>query len=161
MSEEVETYAVSPTEIMGLGSGLAILARAQRFVSGMDPAAMEETEDGLPSQAALATYGLALATEVMELVKETSWRPWRDPQPVDVDRFLDEMADVLAFLGLWFVYAEKLLGPAGRPDAIAQAYFRKHAVNVARLNGSVEGFGARERVPTRTSVLASRSTRVR
>lgn len=137
-AERAKYPVVWESEEDALEAGLAALLAVQRRVSAVDPIAMAENEHGEPTKETLATYGFALASEVIELVKETSWRPWRDRKEVDKERFADEFADVLAFLGLWVKYA----GMFGlTPKHLAGAYARKSKVNVARLRGEVEGFG--------------------
>lgn len=80
-----------------------------------------------------------MVAEVVELVTAMSWKPWKHAGPESKERILDELADVLAFLGNLVVYVAKETGCTA--DEIALAYARKANVNVQRAQGQVEGYG--------------------
>jgi dimeric dUTPase (all-alpha-NTP-PPase superfamily) len=105
-------------------------------VSSLVEGCIPETgEKATPDQ--LRTYFLALNVELMELLQELSWKPWKNTKQIDEARVADEFADVLAFLGIIVVYLDSLGVP---PSVLASAYAIKSRVNVERLLGKVAGY---------------------
>lgn len=85
-----------------LEDGLAVLVNTQTFVSGTVPGAFDA--EMFPA------YVLALVEEVHEAAREARWKPWtRRHGPPNRDATLAECADVLAFLGLFFIHVSSRL----------------------------------------------------
>lgn len=81
----------------------------------------------------LRLFTLALTTELMELLCEFDWKPWRDNGKAapDKEKVAEECADVLAFLGTLFL---QVCDGAGITTAdITRAYERKTEVNHQRI----------------------------
>lgn len=122
-------------EAGGLGNlalALRTLADTQYLVSGQLPGALEPTRENF------AVYALSLHDEVGEFVRELGWKPWKKAVPVDRERAADEFADILAFLGLFIHYLDKL---GIDPWDLATQYQKKSRVNIERMHGRVEGYG--------------------
>lgn len=122
---------MEPFKQLGLEMALVVLKDNQRqFLEKLDHLNTDPDT--------LARYGVALQIEVSEFVNELPWKVWKRKDP-DVDRVVDEFADVLAFLGTWV----NLLGLMGiSPTRLALAYAEKTRVNQARIiDGTVPGYG--------------------
>lgn len=85
----------------------------------------------------LARYGNALQIEVAEFVNELPWKVWKKKDP-DLDRVVDEFADVLHFLGT-FVSLLDLMGMT--PETLATAFQTKWDENQRRFDGKVLHYG--------------------
>jgi NTP pyrophosphatase (non-canonical NTP hydrolase) len=76
------------------------------------------------------TWTRALMHEICELDDEFNWKPWKNPQNLNLDqnrmRRLDEMADVLHF------FLQLALDQGFTAEDIFAAYTRKHAENQRR-----------------------------
>ncbi len=94
----------------------------------------------VPTRANVSTFSLALVAEVVELANELQWKPWRLPTEPDAGRALEEIPDVLAFLGIvlnWLSHYGISMGD------VAEGFAGKCELNVRRMNGKVEGYGVR------------------
>lgn len=130
-----------------LDHGLSVLYGAQERISSLVPNCIPEPgELATPDQ--VATYGYALIKEITETLDELGWKPWKDAKPADPERVADEVADILAFLGVLLIYVERNTGLTMKD--IAEAYERKSEVNIQRLTGQVDGYrkNGRRRPPT-------------
>jgi NTP pyrophosphatase (non-canonical NTP hydrolase) len=130
-----------PTAVCDLALGLGVLVDTQSVVSAGVPGAV--TAEVTPDQ--VRTYAFALISEVVELCdakdgKGLGWKPWATPKPVDPQYVAHEVADVLAFLGLILRYA--MVSANLSVMDLAEAYRDKTGINVARIAGEVEGYGA-------------------
>lgn len=122
-------------EAGGLGNiylGLRSLAETQYLVSGQLPGALEPTKENF------AVYALSLHDEIGEFVRELGWKPWKKDFDIDRTRVADEFADILAFLGLFIHYLDRL---GISPSDLARQYREKSEVNIRRMHGEVEGYG--------------------
>jgi hypothetical protein len=125
-----------PEDIAYLKAGLVTLFNTQMTVSSLvDGCIPEVGTHASPDQ--LRTYFLALMVEMMELLQELSWKPWKNEKPVNSARVADEFADVLAFLGVLIIYLDSLGVP---PDMLAGAYAAKSRVNIERMLGMVPDY---------------------
>jgi dimeric dUTPase (all-alpha-NTP-PPase superfamily) len=92
-----------------VGVGLESMVHAQQIVSANVPNAM----DG--SRQSVVDYAYALCEEVHEAVREVGWKPWKEPKQIDTTRVVEEMADVVAFMGVLMINLAKACGvPPGR-----------------------------------------------
>lgn len=97
-------------------------------------------EDNLESADVLRTYVLALIVEAGEFIQTLDWKPWRkNPRVTDMDKTLDEFADILAFIGMIISILDAL---GVNPDEIAAAYLQKEHINIDRFQDAMR---ARER----------------
>lgn len=85
----------------------------------------------------LARYGLALQIEISEFVNETGWKIWKK-KPADLSRVREEMADVLAFFGVWMLLLDRM---GITVEELAEEYDRKNQINHDRFDGKVEDYG--------------------
>lgn len=91
-------------------------------------------------EADFRTAALGFFVELGELVNEAKWKPWRDygtANNEEIARILDEAADVLHFLPWLFRNLEARFGITA--GDLAEAFVRKHEVNIRRFRGEVEG----------------------
>ena len=110
--------------------GLAHLRDAQKPL-------LERMGDYNTDRDTLARYGNAWMIEIAELVNETPWKKWKQ-KPIDPDRIRDEMADVLAFLGVWL----NILSLWGiTVTELALAYDEKNKRNHRRWDGEEAHYG--------------------
>ena len=128
MATAIDNYNVTL-----LAEGLAVLAATQRKVGSVIPGWVE----GDPNY--IRTTFLALIVELSELLQELNWKPWKEPREIDLDKIVEEFADVLAFLGYIILWIEDM---GKLPGHLAVAYQDKTEVNIKRLAGEVEGYGA-------------------
>lgn len=88
---------------------------------------------------AMRVFTLALIDEIMELLHEFQWKPWRHqvdaPDPAKV---AEEVADILAFTGSLLGIVVKNTGLT--PAQIADAYARKTEVNVGRIRAQSSSY---------------------
>jgi NTP pyrophosphatase (non-canonical NTP hydrolase) len=120
-----------------LATALAILADTQKLIR------VNPTDyTGLPTKEDVRQYAFALCGEVHELADELHWKSWQVPKPIDKARVADELADVLAFLGVIVQFTMDLTDLTS--DDLAEAYRRKTKVNMDRMAGRVEGYGGAE-----------------
>lgn len=122
-----------------LAEAIRILAETQAEVSDFVPGATNMPIS--PEQ--VRTYAFALISEVTELANAIGWKPWKQLgeilEPVEGrERVIDEMADILAFLGLLMYYLTEGFGIT--PAEIADKYHAKSMTNVARFHGKIEGY---------------------
>ena len=133
MTKSVGVLNSKGSSLLALTEGLESLIDTQTVVSGLVPGAV--TPEVTPAQ--IASYSLALIREVGELADELGWKPWKEQPERDLERIADEMADVLAFVGLLLIYVEH----AGvSPTDLAQAYRSKSMRNIARFFGKEDGY---------------------
>jgi len=120
-------------DVERLAEGLRVLADTQRDVGSVEPAWVTDVNPEY-----VRTTFLALIVELSELLQEFNWKPWKAPREVNLDRMVDEFADVLAFLG----YIIMWLGYMGADTGdLARGYRRKTAINYQRLSGKISGYG--------------------
>lgn len=127
MATKIDNYNVTL-----LAEGLAVLAATQRVVGSVVPGWVE----GHPNY--VRTTFLALIVELAELLQELNWKPWKEPREVDLDKVVEEFADILAFLGYIILWLEDM---GKMPGHLAIAYQVKTEINIERLAGEVEGYG--------------------
>jgi NTP pyrophosphatase (non-canonical NTP hydrolase) len=134
---------LSERDVADLADGLHVLLKVQRRVSSEVPGCIPP-EGQWPDRHALAEYSLALVDEVLELVRELpTYKRWKlRTGEVDVERIVDEFADVLAFVGIMLVYLKS--GAGINVADLAEAYAEKTRVNVERIAGRVVGYGTGE-----------------
>lgn len=118
--------------IVSLENALHVLKDTQSTVSlpveGCIPAPGE-----LPSKDALRTYVLAMQVELMEFVQTLDWKPWKQKYNIDVERVVDEFADILAFQGV-LIYYLYLFGIT--PEMLSEGYRKKSIENIDRFLGN-------------------------
>ncbi len=120
-----------------LGLGLANLVLEQSTNYEMVHGRLVEA-----SKDDIRTAALAICAEAIEVADELGWKPWKLDAEVDVERCLDEFADLTAFFGTMAAYV--MLRCDVGPEALAEAYFKKTAVNRERFAGRVNGYGGKE-----------------
>ena len=81
---------------------------------------------------AIRTYVLAMTVELMEFVQTLDWKPWKQKSNLDIERIVDEFADILAFQGV-LIYYLYLLGIS--PEMIELGYRKKSIENIDRFLG--------------------------
>jgi hypothetical protein len=134
-SGDIETV-VDENSMLKLFAGLSVLLDTQGLVSGMVSNALPHS--GPPTRDQVRTYFLATMVELVELMNELNWKPWkRSEREPDVEKVADEFADILAFLGVILNY---LKAYGIDPYTLAGQYARKSKINVDRFNGLVEGY---------------------
>lgn len=114
--------------VYDLAVGLATLNAVQHVVSD------KLVPGSLDANAALQVRSvcLALMTEVGELADAMGTKPWK-PVPESNERILDELADVLAFMGALLIYVQRAT-KASCVD-VAEAYVLKAGKNLLRSRG--------------------------
>lgn len=114
--------------ITDLVAGVAALRKIERGAHA-DLGKLAELE---PNRENVAMFGHALVAEVCELMDEIGWKRWKLPVDRDLDRIVDEFADVLAFTAIFLNFLNAL----GLSDEdIALGFTAKVAKNVRRLKG--------------------------
>jgi dimeric dUTPase (all-alpha-NTP-PPase superfamily) len=80
----------------------------------------------------------AIVVELSELMQELDWKPWKQKGIVDKAKVREEMADVIAFIGVLLdniiAHTEITL------EEIAVIFARKTELNIARANGAIENY---------------------
>lgn len=123
--------------MLRLAQGLKSLEDTQKLVSGMVSSALPP-EGEVPSRDQIRTYFLATVVELVELMNELNWKPWKQSEKdIDVVKVADEFADILAFLGVILNYLHSC---GVNTDTLAAQYARKSKVNIDRFNHRVEGY---------------------
>lgn len=114
--------------------GLQALARVQSHVSSTVPGAL----DG--SRQTITNYAYALSEEVHETVREIGWKPWKEEKAANTERVVEEMADILAFLGVLTVNLAKRcnLDPDEFAGMIAKQYEKTSNKNAQRFTNGRE-----------------------
>ncbi len=120
-----------------LTNGISELMGFQRLVSTKMQG--DANLKGGPTEANLRLYALALITEVSELVEAMVGKPWKDSAQ-DADGVLDEMADVLAFVGVMLDMVRQHTGATAAD--LALAYINKTGRNLRRMRGAEAGYEA-------------------
>lgn len=124
-----------PTAQVDLASALSVLVETQKLVK-----VAPDSWQGPPTRDNVRQYGLAMVDEVLEYCRELGYKDWK-PVPIhDPVRVADEMADILAFLGILVAYGMELANITTYD--IAEAYRRKTEINIERAAGKVEGYGS-------------------
>jgi NTP pyrophosphatase (non-canonical NTP hydrolase) len=120
----------------GVNTGLNTLFTTQMAVSSLVEGCIpDEIDHPTPDQ--IRTYFLALNVELMELLQELSWKPWKNYKEPNQKKVAEEFADILAFLGVIIIYLDRMGVPT---EVLASAYARKSMVNIERMLGEVEGY---------------------
>lgn len=120
------------SKILSLESALHSMKDIQHAVSGPVQGCIP-LEGELPSKDAIRTYVLAMAVELMEFVQTLDWKPWKQKSSIDVERVVDEFADILAFQGV-LVYYLNLYGIT--PEMLSEGYRKKSIENIDRFLGN-------------------------
>lgn len=129
--------ALDEFAVFQLSQGLQTLLHTQKLVSGMVNDALPHG-DQKPTRDQVRTYFLATIVEMVELMNELNWKPWkRSEKEVNVEKVADEFADILAFMGVILNY---LKAEGIDVYTLAAQYGRKSKVNIDRFNGRVEGY---------------------
>lgn len=133
--------------LASLAVALNALADTQRAVVNehIGPRHMDPTRDNVRQ------YAFALIHEVGELADELGWKDWKPVAPANPERLADELADILAFLGILVDYVMQA-GDLLATD-LALAYRNKVRVNIERFNGRIDGYGVLQ--PLTPGVLRS------
>lgn len=135
-SIEYNKLQLSPDTTDALREGLRVLIDTQNAVSRLVHNALPpESSAATPEQ--IRVYTLAMIVEVVELLNEYNWKPWKQPNDVDRAKIAAEMADILAFLGVLLIFAESYGVSVG---SIAEQYAEKSKTNVDRFFHRVEGY---------------------
>ena len=119
---------------VALEEAIMVLAATQTIVSKPVPGCITEklTKDQV------RTYGFAMIDEILEFCRVLGWKPWKLEAKVDKVRVAEEMADILAFLGILFRFA---IQAGVSPRELAAAYADKSVVNIDRIAGQYKGYG--------------------
>lgn len=92
---------VLPSQIEMIRMGLGGLADIHRHTNLMVKQGENVLSDVLATDDVLRTYVLAIMVELGEFVQTLDWKPWRkNPRAISRESTLDEMADILAFMGV-------------------------------------------------------------
>lgn len=116
-----------------LALGLSVLKMVQEGTSALVPGCI--TEEVTKDQ--LKEVYVATSVEFAELMQELNWKSWKPTFVEDKELVAKEFADILAFLGLFMVYLDKL---GVNTDELAEAYVQKTKLNVDRFIGNVAGY---------------------
>lgn len=111
-----------------LSMGLEELLNAQEYISGLVGAV---NTDATVSDEQLRNVVLSLVVEIVELLNEFNWKPWKiTRQSVHERKVQDEFADILAFIGLLMVYLQRY---GITPTMLSRAYIQKSLINIDRF----------------------------
>lgn len=116
--------------------GIFALMLLQEQGASVLPAAASANDDIVDFRSA----ALGAFVELGELVNECQWKPWRKYEEQTDEQYakmLDELADVLHFLG-WMLNNMKRRHGLSAVD-VADAFMKKHHENKARFAGLVPG----------------------
>ena len=139
--EDEDGVSRAPDALHSLVCGLGALVAVQAVVSPrLTPFLFENPyKPGKLTKEGVTAVSAALMVEVAELINELDWKPWKTKAP-DPAKVTEELADVLAFLGMLLLHLE-----ASGIDLsqMAEDYYRKALKNVDRSNGASgeEGYG--------------------
>mgnify|MGYP000429717305 CR=1 FL=1 len=122
---------LSVSRIVSLENALHSLKDIQSVVS-LPVEGCIPVEGELPSKDAIRTYVLAMTVELMEFVQTLDWKPWKQKSNLDIERIVDEFADILAFQGV-LIYYLYLLGIS--PEMLELGYRKKSIENIDRFLG--------------------------
>ena len=78
------------------------------------------------------TCGLGVIEETLEYLNSIGRKPWR-PNPLPLDKQLEELADLLHF------FLELILRSGFTWEQLTEAYTKKHAINLKRYEDGKEG----------------------
>lgn len=123
--QETELNAIDSAS-QGLAYMLDLQAKVEqawgRDVDPNDPEAVSEY---------IRDVVLCATDELHEVLGEVNWKPWKDSRGIkDMDKFREEMADVLHFILDLYLAA----GLTGRD--IVLDYVAKHTINLARVQST-------------------------
>ncbi|NLG57547.1 MAG: dUTPase [Clostridiales bacterium] len=80
----------------------------------------------------LQKHTLALMCETAEMLEETNYKWWKNPQPVDQDALKEELVDMFHFFLSLCINADM------DPGELHARYLKKNQVNFGRQTGEVE-----------------------
>lgn len=109
----------------------SVLIDTQLAVNANDPEAFEPTDENVTS------WLYAICEEIHEAGRELVWKPWKsDKSAMSDQRFVEEMADVLAFVGNLMVTAANRLevDPKELGRRIAREYVAVSMRNAEKLD---------------------------
>ncbi|MEW6243995.1 MAG: dUTPase [Bacillota bacterium] len=78
---------------------------------------------------------LAMLSELAELLDEVNFRWWKDPRPIDREKVLEELVDLLHF------FISTCLKMGFEAEDLYEAYVRKNRENFKRQEGLTEREG--------------------
>lgn len=115
-----------------LAAGLRYLVEQQMRVN------INRPDVGTGSPQSTGTYALAMIVEIAETLQELNWKPWKGQKPVNWQKTAEEVADILAFFG---IFITDVIAQTGlTTDQLAAAYDTKTEENVRRAEGGVDGY---------------------
>ncbi|MDD4080024.1 MAG: dUTPase [Eubacteriales bacterium] len=80
----------------------------------------------------LQKHTLALMCETAEMLEETNYKWWKNPQPVDEDALKEELVDMLHF------FLSLCLNAGMDAEELHARYLKKNRVNFSRQSGEVD-----------------------